>query len=174
MGEACPIRTIGQLAEAGGVGVQTVRYYERRRLLLPTSRLPSGYRLYGAEALQRLRFIRNAQALGFTLREIEGLLNLRVSSAARCDEVQQAAQAKLVTVEAKIRDLEALARVLRTFIRSCRAGRPTEHCPILASLESPTLESNSKSNGGKFKKSNGGRGGKGRAKENQRRYESGG
>lgn len=156
--------TIGQLAKAGGVLVQTVRYYERRYLLLPTSRLPSGYRLYGAEALKRLRFIKNAQALGFTLREIEGLLNLRVQSVNHCREVQTKASAKLATVEAKIRDLEALARALRTLIRSCQAGRPTDHCPILASLESPALEPN----GGK---SNGRRGGAARTKESQRCHE---
>lgn len=155
--------TIGQLAKAGGVRVQTVRYYERRHLLLPASRLPSGYRLYGDEALQRLRFIRNAQALGFTLREIEGLLNLRVQSVNHCREVQTKASAKLATVEAKIRDLEALARALRTLIRSCRAGQPTDHCPILASLESPTSEFNGE-------KSNGGRDGKSRTKENKRRH----
>lgn len=152
--------TIGQLAKAGGVRVQTVRYYERRNLLLPTSRLPSGYRLYNEEALKRLCFIKNAQALGFTLREIDGLLNLRVGSTARCRDVQHTAQAKLATVEAKIRDLEALARALRTLIRSCRAGQPTDPCPILASLESQTLES-------KGGKSNGGIGGKGRTKENK-------
>lgn len=162
-GEARPIRTIGQLAKAGGVRVQTVRYYERRRLLLPASRLPSGYRLYGEEALKRLRFIKNAQALGFTLREIEGLLNLRVKSVNHCREVQTKASAKLATVEAKIRDLEALARALRTLIHACQAGQPTDHCPILASLESPMLESH----GGQ---SNGGRGGKGRTRESQRRY----
>lgn len=155
--------TIGQLAKEGGVLVQTVRYYERRRLLLPTSRLPSGYRLYGEEALKRLRFIKNAQALGFTLREIEGLLNLRVPSVNHCREVQTAASAKLATVEAKIRDLEALARALRTLIRSCRAGRPTAHCPILASLEASAL-------GSTGEKSNGGRGGKAGAKESTPRH----
>lgn len=127
--------TIGQLAKAAGVHVQTVRYYERRRLLAASSRLPSGYRLYGEEELKRLRFIKNAQALGFTLREIEGLLNLRIESATRCREVQERASAKLATVEAKMRDLRALARALRTLIQACREGQPTDHCPILTSLE---------------------------------------
>ena len=127
--------TIGKLAKQGGVNVQTVRYYERRKLLPPTSRMPSGYRLYGDEALRRLRFIRNAQALGFTLREIADLLSLRVSSTARCGDVQRKAQAKLVQVEAKMRDLRALDYALQGLIHACKAGQPTDRCPILKSME---------------------------------------
>ena len=127
--------TIGQLAKAVGVNVQTIRYYERRRLLSPTVRTPSGYRMYGDEAIQRLRFIKNAQALGFTLEEIAGLLNLRVDSAASCGDVQRRAQAKLARVEAKLKDLESMAGVLKDLIKSCRAGQPTDRCPILKSLE---------------------------------------
>ena len=127
--------TIGKLAKAVGVNIQTVRYYERRRLLTPMARRPSGYRLYGEDALRRLRFIKNAQALGFTLHEITELLNLRVSSLARCGDVQRKAQAKLVQVEAKVRDLRALAHALQGLIQTCRAGQPTDRCPILKSLE---------------------------------------
>ena len=126
---------IGQLAKDVGVNIETIRYYERLNLLGPTSRLPSGYRLYNREAARRLRFIKNAQALGFTLHEVEELLDLRVSSKARCGDVQRRAETKLKHVEAKVRDLQALARSLRKLIRTCRAGRPTEHCPILQSLE---------------------------------------
>jgi MerR family mercuric resistance operon transcriptional regulator/MerR family gold-responsive transcriptional activator of gol and ges genes len=128
-------RTIGQLAKAVGVNVQTVRYYERRKLLPPTDRKPSGYRLYGQDGLRRLRFIKNAQALGFTLREIAELLNLQVSSVAHCGDVQRKAQAKQKQVENKIRDLHALDRALRNLIRTCKAGQPTDHCPILSCLE---------------------------------------
>src|SRR5881396_216802 len=127
--------TIGRLAKTVGVNIQTVRYYERLRLLAPTARMSSGYRLYGTAEVQRLRFIKNAQALGFTLQEITGLLNLRVDSTARCGDVQRRAQAKLAKVEAKLRDLEAMARVLKNLIRSCKAGQPTDRCPILKSLE---------------------------------------
>jgi len=128
-------RTIGQLAKAVIVNVQTVRYYERLHLLGPAARASSGYRLYGPEEEQRLRFIKNAQALGFTLREIAELLNLRVSSRARCGDVQRKAKEKLQCVEAKAQDLQALARALERLIRTCRAGQPTDHCPILKSLE---------------------------------------
>ena len=127
--------TIGKLAKAVGVNIQTVRYYERRRLLSPTARKLSGYRLYGDDALRRMRFIKNAQALGFTLREIAELLNLRVTSTARCGDVQRRALTKLRQVEDKVRDLRALARGLQGLIQTCRAGQPTDRCPILKSLE---------------------------------------
>ena len=127
--------TIGQLAKSAGVHIQTVRYYERLRLLGPAARASSGYRLYGPEEERRLRFIKNAQALGFTLQEIAELLNLRVSSRARCGDVQRKAKEKLQCVEAKARDLQFLARALARLIQTCRAGQPTDHCPILKSLE---------------------------------------
>lgn len=127
--------TIGQLAKSVGVNVQTVRYYERCRLLTPSDRKPSGYRLYDNEVIRRLRFIKNAQALGFTLREIADLLNLRVTSTARCGDVQRKAQTKLVQVETKVQDLRALARALKGLVQACRAGQPTERCPILKALE---------------------------------------
>ena len=133
--------TIGTLAKAVDVNIQTVRYYERRRLLSPMARRPSGYRLYGEEALRRLHFIKNAQTLGFTLNEIAELLNLRVNSVARCGDVQRKARAKLAQVEAKVRDLRALSRALRGLIQTCRAGQPTDRCPILKGLEdAPTTQ----------------------------------
>ncbi|MBI4000844.1 MAG: heavy metal-responsive transcriptional regulator, partial [Nitrospira defluvii] len=91
--------TIGQLAKAVGVNIQTVRYYERLKLLNPSARRPSGYRVYGEDEERRLRFIKNAQALGFTLQEIAELLTLSVTSTARCGDVQRRAQAKLTHVE---------------------------------------------------------------------------
>jgi Hg(II)-responsive transcriptional regulator len=126
--------TIGQLARTIGVNVQTIRYYERLKLLGPSARKPSGYRLYSQEEARRLRFIKNAQALGFTLREIKELLALWVTSTARCDDVQKRARAKLVQVESKVADLQALTHALKTLIRACRVGQPTGRCPILMSL----------------------------------------
>lgn len=138
--------TIGQLAKAVGVNVQTLRYYERLKLLPPSARTSSGYRLYGPSEVARLRFIKNAQALGFTLQEIGELLSLRVRSTARCGDVQRKAQAKLKQVEAKVRDLRDLAKALRRLVRACQAGRPTDRCPILHSLEQTR-----RSNDGKHK-----------------------
>ena len=134
--------TIGRLAKEVGVNIETVRYYERRKLLMPTARKPSGYRLYGEDAARRLRFIKNAQALGFTLTEIEGLLDLRADSAAQCSDVQQRAQAKLAKVEAKRRDIEAMAGALRDLIRVCKTKQPTDRCPILKCLENGARRSN--------------------------------
>lgn len=130
-----PGLTIGRVATSVGVNIQTVRYYERMNLLNPTGRRPSGYRLYGDEEIRRLRFIKNAQALGFTLREITDLLNLRVRSSAQCGAVQRKAHEKLVQVERKVRDLQALARSLRGLIRACENGQATDACPIVESLE---------------------------------------
>ncbi|OQW36177.1 MAG: hypothetical protein A4E19_00525 [Nitrospira sp. SG-bin1] len=96
--------TIGQLARIVGVNVQTVRYYERLNLLNPSARKPSRYRLYGQEEKRRLRFIKKAQALGFTLREIAELLTLRIASTACRGDVQKRAQAKLVQVQSKVQD----------------------------------------------------------------------
>jgi MerR family mercuric resistance operon transcriptional regulator/MerR family gold-responsive transcriptional activator of gol and ges genes len=127
--------TIGRVAKAVGVNIQTIRYYERLNLLKPTGRRPSGYRLYGDDEVRRLRFIKNAQALGFTLREIIELLNLRVRSSVPCGDVRKKAPAKLAHVECKVRDLQALGRALRSLIRACESGQSTGDCPILQTLE---------------------------------------
>lgn len=138
--------TIGKLAKLVGVNIETIRYYERLKLLIPAARKPSGYRLYGGDDLRRLRFIKNAQALGFTLHEVRELLGLRVSSTARCGDVQQKAQAKLKQVKEKIRDLQALDRTLLQLVRACRAKETTDHCPILQSFEGERRRGNGKRN----------------------------
>lgn len=127
--------TIGQLAKEVGVNIQTVRYYERLKLLIPIARKPSGYRLYGATERQRLSFIKNAQTLGFTLREIRELLSLQVGSIARRGDVQRRAAIKLAQVEAKVKNLQALTRALRSLIRTCQHSQSSAGCPILKSLE---------------------------------------
>ena len=127
--------TIGQLAREAGLNVQTIRYYERLKLLTPSSRTPSGYRLYYADARRRLGFIKHAQVLGFTLHEIGDLLNLRVSSTTQCGTVQVKALSKLRQVETKVQNLQALAGALRKLIRTCESRQTTEHCPILQTLE---------------------------------------
>lgn len=127
--------TIGRVARGAGVNIQTVRYYERRRLLSPEAYRDSGYRLYSREAVSKLRFIKNAQALGFTLNEISGLLRLRVSSRARCGDVKRKAEVKLAGVQEKIFRLKALERVLRDLLGYCRSRATTDRCPILKSLE---------------------------------------
>lgn len=128
--------TVGQVARDSGVNLQTVLYYERRRLLRPARRSESGYRLYGPEAVQVIRFVKNAQALGFALDEIARLLRLRVGRRDRCASVRRRAQARLDSVRVKIAGLRAIERTLRRLLRTCDARGTTDACPILDSLES--------------------------------------
>ena len=127
--------TIGKVAKQAKVNIQTLRYYERRGLLSPDGRRNSGYRFYGLEAVQRIQFIKNAQGLGFTLKEILSLLQLRVSHRVRCATIKKKTQAKLADVQAKILDLCAIERVLKTLVRTCQNQRTTTDCPVLKSLE---------------------------------------
>lgn len=125
---------IGELAERAGVNVQTVRYYERRGLLPEPDRKPSGYRLYGEEDLLRLRFILRAKALGFTLAEIEELLDLRVDPRRTADDVRRHAEEKIADVEAKIRDLRGIRRALRQLVESCDAHGSIEECALMHAI----------------------------------------
>ncbi len=111
--------TIGRLARAVAVNLETVRYYERRGLLSKPPRSGSGYRLFPPEAKRRLRFIRRAQELGFSLGQIRELLSLRVASNAKSAEVRRRAQAKITDIEAKIRSLQSMKKALRELTQSC-------------------------------------------------------
>jgi DNA-binding transcriptional MerR regulator len=123
---------IGSLAKRAGVGIDTVRYYERAGLLAPRRRLASGYRRYSELELARLRFIRRAQALGFTLSEIRELLAL----SARRDvaRVKRSAQAKLADVERKLAALEKVREGLATLVAACPGHGRASDCPILKAL----------------------------------------
>jgi len=134
--------TIGQLAHRTGVNLQTVRYYERRGLMAPSSRSRSGYRQFTPEAVARVRFIRRAQDLGFSLEEIRGLLELRIDqpSASACDRVRLATEAKVSLVEQKIHELQRIKRNLDRLLISCRVRKPTGECPILDAIESQARE----------------------------------
>lgn len=127
--------TISQVARAAGVNAETVRYYERRRLVPAPDRTPSGYRQYGDESIRRIRFIKRAQALGFTLEEIRGLLDLRVRRPSACDAVRQSTAAHLVVVNQKMAELRRLRGTLQHLANECLHRRPTAECPILAALE---------------------------------------
>jgi len=123
---------IGKLAKRGGVGIDTVRYYERNGLLAPQSRLASGYRRYGQLELARLRFIRRAKALGFTLKEVKELLAL--SAQRDVGRVKRSAQAKLVDVERRIAALERVRDGLAKLIEACPGHGRAADCPILRAL----------------------------------------
>jgi MerR family mercuric resistance operon transcriptional regulator len=127
--------TIGRLARVGGVNLETVRYYEREGLLPKPPRTASGYRIFPADAARRLRFIKRAQELGFSLTEIRELLSLRMKPGARHDVVRSRAGAKIVEIDDKIRTLQRMKTALRTLTDRCDACAPRAACPILASLE---------------------------------------
>jgi MerR family copper efflux transcriptional regulator len=124
--------SIGQLAQQAGVAIDTVRYYERNALLAPAGRLASGYRRYGVTELKRLRFIRRAKALGFSLDDIRGLLTL--SDERDVAEVKRAAQRKLGDIEQRIAELERIRTGLHTLIAACPGHGRAEACPILNAL----------------------------------------
>jgi MerR family mercuric resistance operon transcriptional regulator len=127
--------TIGELARRAGVNVQTVRYYERRGLLAEPDRRASGYRVYDGSVLQRLRFIRRAQELGFTLGEIGELLTLRLESSTTAGAVKQYAERKIDEIDARIRDLTRIRKALTHLAGRCHGGRgPTGDCPLLEAL----------------------------------------
>jgi Zn(II)-responsive transcriptional regulator len=131
-----PVFSIGQLAQAAGVAIDTVRYYERNGLLSPAGRLASGYRRYGAIELQRLRFIRRAKALGFSLEDIRGLLAL--SDGRDVAKVRQAAQAKLGDIESRIAELQRVRDGLQQLVEACPGHGRAEACPILLALSQET------------------------------------
>lgn len=127
--------TIGQLARRAGVGVETVRFYERKGLLPEPPRTYSGYRIYPEEAVHRLRFVRRAKELGFTLAEIRELLELRAGPDTTCDQIRERARAKIADVEARIRSLEGIRAALERLAADCPAAGPVDRCPILEALE---------------------------------------
>lgn len=129
------ILTIGQVAKQADVNVQTIRYYERRGYVKPDGYRDSGYRLYSEDAVRRILFIKNAQELGFTLKEISQLLRLRVSRTAHCGSVRERAQIHLADVRAKIQRLKSIERVLGELVRICNKRAKTDRCPILRSIE---------------------------------------
>jgi Hg(II)-responsive transcriptional regulator len=132
-------RTIGALAAAAGVHVETVRYYERRGLLAKP-RAVRGWRRYDDQALQTLRFVKRAQKLGFSLAEIAELLALRRSTRERtCARVRARAQEKLAEVDAKLRDLLAIRGALAELAAACPAEGPAGRCPILSALAGEPL-----------------------------------
>ena len=124
--------SIGQLAKRAGVAVDTVRYSERTAMLPPAGRLESGYRRYGETELKRLRFIRRAKVLGFTLADIRELLSL--SDERNVAKVKLAAEAKLAEVEQRLAELERIRNGLRSLVAACPGHGRAEACPILNAL----------------------------------------
>ena len=127
--------TIGRVAKQADVHVETIRYYERRGLLPDPPRTEAGYRQYSDESVTRLRFIKEAQTLGFTLEEIQRLLALRVDKETSCADVRRRAERKVVDIKAKISSLQAMHDALQEMIVACAQGGPSGECPLLETLE---------------------------------------
>ncbi len=127
--------TIGALARAAGVNVETIRYYERIGVLRQPDTPPQGWRTYDAQALRRVRFIKRAQSLGLSLEGARQLLDLRQDPGGDCSEARQIASAKLVEIEAKIASLTRIRDALLAVTKACPGSGPPAECPILDAVE---------------------------------------
>jgi MerR family mercuric resistance operon transcriptional regulator len=130
--------TIGRLAKEAGVNLETVRFYERRGLLPRPPRSASGYRLFPVEAARRLRFIRRAQELGFSLKEVGELLSLQVSRRTTSATIRARAEAKIADIQRKISSLKSMKKTLQKLTKVCDGCAPLAECPILDSLDRET------------------------------------
>ena len=128
--------TIGQLARAAGVPTTTLRYYERAGLVRPTMRGDNTYRLYDAQTLDVIRFIRAAQAAGFTLNDVRTLLALHAGDLALCKDVQPLIAKRLVAVSQRLKELRQIQRLLQTFLAQCRAQDQDTLCHVVDTLSS--------------------------------------
>lgn len=126
--------TISELAKSVGVPTSTLRYYERVGLLVPEGRSGGNYRLYSDASLHRLRFIRAAQAIGFTLDDVRTLLGSQDGRTAACSAVQTLILERLSAIEQQLKDLQAVQRVLTTALKKCRETARDECCHVIESL----------------------------------------
>lgn len=126
--------TRGVLAKRAGVNLETIRFYEKQGLIPEPPRSGSNYRLYPEDALRRVLFIKRAQELGFTLREIGELLSLQATPGTDCADVRGRAEAKVQDIDGKIRALRSMRKVLSRLVGECSGKGPVTECPILESL----------------------------------------
>ncbi len=126
--------TIGKLAKKANVNLETIRYYERRGLLLEPPRNKSGHRQYSLEEVKRTEFIKRCQALGFSLKEISELLLLKVIPGTTCGDIKARVETKIADVEKRIVDLEKIREALLRMSSKCIGKGPVGQCPILEEL----------------------------------------
>jgi len=124
--------TIGGAADAAGVNVETIRFYQRKGLLSRPGRSYGTARRYGEADVARVKFVKSAQRLGFSLEEVAGLLTLEDGT--HCDEARVVAEQKLEDVRAKLDDLRRIESVLARLVGRCSASRGTISCPLIAAL----------------------------------------
>jgi MerR family mercuric resistance operon transcriptional regulator len=135
--------SIGQVAEAAEVGVETVRFYQRQGLIREPARQGTRHRRYSQETVARIRFIRGAQNLGFSLKEIEELMDLRIAPGTSKAEIKARAQAKVDEIGEKMRDLQRMRDTLLKLIGSCEGTGTVEDCPILEAFDQGPSKSSS-------------------------------
>lgn len=124
--------TISGLARAAGVSIETIRYYQRRGLLEEPEKPLNGIRHYSADAAGRVRFIKKAQKLGFSLEEVGTLLAL--NDGLHCNEAREVAERKLIAIRSKLADLAAMEQTLTALVRQCERGGKERYCPIISNL----------------------------------------
>ncbi len=128
--------TVGKLAKEAGINLETVRYYESIRLMPKPKRKDSGYRVYSENDLKRLLFIKRTKELGFTLKEIHELLEIKIETKSTCGDVKHITEHKIIDVEQKIKDLQKIKSVLKKLVAQCICEEvSTEECPILEAIE---------------------------------------
>ncbi len=125
-------RSISKVAKELAINIETVRFYERRGLIEQPPKPIQGYRHYPGETVNRIRFIKRAQELGFTLNEINSLLGLNDKP---CSHVQELAEHRLLTVKQKIKDLRRLEKALKALLVQCQSNQDHSHCPVIDSLQ---------------------------------------
>lgn len=125
--------TIGTFAKAAGVNVETLRFYQRRGLLAEPDKPSGSIRRYGQADIARVRFVKAAQRLGFSLDEVAGLLTL--DDGTHCDDARRLAELKLADVRGKLADLRRIEKVLATLVRDCCASHGTVSCPLISTLQ---------------------------------------
>ncbi len=127
--------TIGEVAKRSEVNIQTIRFYERKGLVLPAARSESGYRQYTEDAVRRVRFIKHAQEIGFSLREIANLLSLQVAGDSTCGDIKDQAEEKIRDIDNRIRKLQDMKAALGRLVEKCGGVGPVSECPIIEALE---------------------------------------
>jgi len=127
--------TIGKVARETGVGIETLRFYERKGLIAEPLRRASGYRDYPPDVVERVRFIKRAKELGFSLREVAEMLSLRVEAGRTCADVLARTNAKIAEIKHKRRELERMQSALEQLASHCSGKGPTGECPILDALD---------------------------------------
>jgi Hg(II)-responsive transcriptional regulator len=129
----------GQVADQAGVNVQTLRYYERRGLLPAPQRRASGYRMYGPDAVRVVRFVKRAQQLGFSLDQVESLLELADGGPDSCDGARRLATDKITDLDRRIAELTSMRESLQRLVDTCQRPRQQRECPLLHSIEQTSV-----------------------------------